>query len=765
MKPVTKVISILVMAAFMGIFAMPQDWKQALPETFGIREAIMNQELHLGLDLQGGTQLDYTVDLRQAEKYNTDEDTENDVNISQLVEGVRTTLERRVNGLGVSEPNIYTAKVADEHHVIVELAGIDDINEAKAIVGKTIQLEFKEQKEEIDSNEKESIQSEAQRTLTKAQAEENFTLLGEKLKTGDGKITYQEFQQFEDEINPQVAGKLWNTSEGSIIGLEEISDGFTINEFQQVIEQNGFAIYKVGSKQSIERTKTVPGEDFADIARDQSVGFEDTNVTLDYFPEAMRADLDQTGVGEVSQIIELENKYIVFKLIDRQEQQQEVEASHILVSYQGAERSAQTRNKSEAMERAQEVLAKVQGGENFASLAGEYSDGPSASKGGDLGSFGRGVMAPEFEQAAFALETGATSQIIETSFGYHIIKKTGGTDAQPTLFTTQKITVEKSIENAKEELEALIARTQEQVVTGNEEQLTYERIFYSTVPNPWKSTGLDGSKFLRATVTFDQFGKPLVAIDFNAEGATLFAELTERNIGKPIAIFVGGVLVSAPNVNEKISGGSAQITGRFTIPEAAALAQDLNTGAISAPIILTGQHQIGATLGADALNKSILAGLAGLFILGMYMILQYRAFGLVANLALAIYAIILLFILKTSQVIGMPIILTLAGIAGIILSIGMAVDANILIFERVKEERASGKKMSAALAIGFERAWSSIRDSNVSSLITCVILAWFGSSIIRGFAINLAIGILVSMFTAITITRSFLYYFFVTKKQ
>lgn len=753
------------MALFMGTFAMPQDWKAALPEvtgTKGIKDFIIKQALHLGLDLQGGTQLDYALDLRQAEKYNTDDKKDNDVNIPQLVEGVRTTLERRVNGLGVSEPNIYRAEIGNEQHIIVELAGISDINKAKEIVGKTIQLEFKEQKTEADPLEKEKIKNDAAATLAQAKTEANFSILGEKIKTGDGKITYQTFSQFKDEINKDIQEMAWNAKTGDVLGLFETNDGYTINDQQQLVEMKGYAIVKVGKKEVVDREKTVDGEDFMTVAKSINSSFEDKDVALDYFPEKMRKDIEGLNTNEISEIIDLDNKFLVVKLIEKKEQQEEIRASHILLQYQGSERSTATRTKLEAKKQAEEVLKKVSvSGANFADIAKQFSDGPSTSAGGDLGFFKKGAMHPKFEEAAFALKTGEISKIVETPFGFHIIKKTEEKPAGVTKYTVQKISVAKTEAGASEKINALRERVNSKKVKNKEEKLSYERIFYSALPDPWKSTGLDGSKFVRSTPTFDQFGRPLVAIQFNTEGADLFAQLTERNIGKPIAIFVGGVLISAPNVNEKISGGSAQITGNYTIPEAAKLSQDLNTGAISAPIVLVGQHQIGATLGKEALDKSILAGMIGIAILAMYLVLQYRILGLIADLALGVYAIILLFILKTSAVIGMPITLTLAGIAGIILSIGMAVDANILIFERIKEELRDGKKITAAISIGFERAWLSIRDSNVSSLITCAILAWFGSSIIRGFAINLAIGILVSMFTAITVTRSFLYFFYV----
>jgi len=228
-------------------------------------------------------------------------------------------------------------------------------------------------------------------------------------------------------------------------------------------------------------------------------------------------------------------------------------------------------------------------------------------------------------------------------------------------------------------------------------------------------------------------------------------ELTERLVGQQMAIFVGGERISAPTVNQKISGGSAVITGNFSLKEALELANDLNTGAIDAPVILSGQYTISATLGENALSVSLYAGLIGLVLLAIFMVLYYRLLGVFAVIALLIYSVIIVFILKFTG-----IVMTLAGIAGIILSIGMAVDANILIFERTKEELLTGKGFSTAVLIGFERAWSSIRDSNVSTLITCAILWFFGNSIIRGFALMLALGVVISMFTAITVTRAFL---------
>jgi len=272
----------------------------------------------------------------------------------------------------------------------------------------------------------------------------------------------------------------------------------------------------------------------------------------------------------------------------------------------------------------------------------------------------------------------------------------------------------------------------------------------------WKDIGLTGADFTNAESQVAQSGtsiirKPEVAIEFNAKGAKIFAEATKRNLQKPIAIFLDQKLLSAPTVQDEIKDGKAVISGSFTLAEAKALAIQLKAGALPVPVKLISQNNIGATLGQEAVTKSIVAGILGLLMVLLFMLTYYRLPGLVAAVALMMYSIIALAIY-----IFVPVTLTLAGIAGFIISIGMAIDANILIFERMKEEIREGKNIIASIDAGFTRAWTSIRDSNVSTLITCVILYYFGSGLIRGFAVTLGIGVLVSMFSAITISHTLL---------
>lgn len=265
-------------------------------------------------------------------------------------------------------------------------------------------------------------------------------------------------------------------------------------------------------------------------------------------------------------------------------------------------------------------------------------------------------------------------------------------------------------------------------------------------------TGLTGKQLSRAEVQFDpQTGSPEVALQFNSEGGKLFAEITKRNLQRTVAIFLDGAPISLPTVQNEITDGRAIISGDFTLPEAKLLARRLNSGALPVPIRLVSQETVGPTLGRTSVAASAFAGALGLLLVAGFMIAFYRLLGSLAVVALVLYAAIVLALFKI-----WPVTLTLAGIAGFILSIGMAVDANILIFERMKEELRRGRSVADAVEEGFRRAWPSIRDSNISSLITSAILAWFGSSLIKGFAITLAIGVVVSMFSAITVTRTFL---------
>lgn len=273
----------------------------------------------------------------------------------------------------------------------------------------------------------------------------------------------------------------------------------------------------------------------------------------------------------------------------------------------------------------------------------------------------------------------------------------------------------------------------------------------------FETTGLTGRHLSRANLQFAQgaagqfAGEPIILLEFNSEGGALFEKITSENVGTLLAIILDGQVISAPVIREAISGGTATISGSFTPEEARALVRNLNFGALPVPIELVTTETIGATLGEESFARSFQAGMYGLVFVALFMVLWYRLPGLVAVLALLVYVAVMLALFKL-----IPVTLSAAGLGAFILSIGMAVDANILIFERMKEEFALGKNTHDAIREGFARAWLAIRDSNVAHIITAIILFWVGTSLIQGFALVFGLGVFVSMLSAITISRTFL---------
>ncbi len=271
-----------------------------------------------------------------------------------------------------------------------------------------------------------------------------------------------------------------------------------------------------------------------------------------------------------------------------------------------------------------------------------------------------------------------------------------------------------------------------------------------------KKTNLTGSDLKQTSVGFDQKGLPEVQLSFTAGGTKKFADLTQRLIGKTLAIALDNQFIETPTVQSAIPDGNGVINGNFTTDSANQLVTELNAGALPVPLTVLSSSVIQPTLGSISLVKSLFAGVLGFIIIVVFMTTLYKKLGFIASIALTLYTLFVLAIFKLSSITPYGITLTLSGIAGFILSIGMAVDANILIFERMKEELRQGKSHEIAIELGFSRAWTSIRDSNISTLITSFVLYEFGTGMVKGFALVLAIGVLVSMFSAIVVTRTFL---------
>jgi protein-export membrane protein SecD len=386
---------------------------------------------------------------------------------------------------------------------------------------------------------------------------------------------------------------------------------------------------------------------------------------------------------------------------------------------------------TQTKQRAQEVLAKAVSGEDFAQLAKDNSQDPgSKDNGGDLDFVKKGALVPEFDKVLFDgnLKDGEVyDQLVETQYGWHIIKK-----------------IEQRGEGDGLEVHAAHILFAKQA--NQKPQPTYV------------STGLTGKNLQNAAVTFASQGlsEPQVSLKFDGEGSQLFADITKRNVGKNVAIYLDGEIISAPKVQTEITNGEAVITGNFSTDEANKLVKRLNEGALPVPISLVSQESVDASLGGVSLEKSLKAGFIGLVLVIIFMLAYYRFLGLIASIALLIYTGFMISIFKLSGLTPWQITLTLPGIAGFILSIGMAVDANILIFERTKEEIRKGRNVMGALDEGFKRAWTSIRDGNFSSIITAFILIELGTGFVKGFAVTLIIGVLLSMFTAVTVSRTLL---------
>ncbi len=295
-------------------------------------------------------------------------------------------------------------------------------------------------------------------------------------------------------------------------------------------------------------------------------------------------------------------------------------------------------------------------------------------------------------------------------------------------------------------------------ITGNAVDATTSAYLIPTLENT-VSVGISGKDLKKSSIEFDtQTGEPQVAIQFTPEGAKKFADVTKRLVGKPLAIFLDDMLVTAPTVSTEIIDGQGVITGNFTVESAKQLSIQLNAGALPVPVKVVEKRTIGATLGADSVAKSTRAGIIGLGLVAVFMIIEYGWLGLLADLALVMYGLITFALYRL-----IPVTLTLPGIAGFILSIGMAVDSNILIFSRYKEELRKGKPWHIAMELGFGKAWESIRDANFTTIMTSIILFnpanWSflpTSGLVRGFAATLFIGVVTSLFTGIVVTRTFI---------
>jgi protein-export membrane protein SecD len=645
---------VLVLLVFAGNMSYPTAWNKSAdwintklvavhaPSDVRIPQ-FWDIPFRLGLDLKGGVHLQYKADLSDIAPADQ----------AEAMNGVQDVISRRVNAFGVSEPMI---QVKNKDELIVDLAGITDVNQAIKLIGETPILEFKEP----------ASGAPAPAALTADQQKEM------------------------DTVNAQAA------SDAKATLAEALKPGA---DFAAIA--NAYATGAMAGK----------GGDIGFVAADG--------------PQAPIIDvinsLNTKPGSVVNQVITASDGDHVVKYVEQRQSGLEVDASHILICWSGATSCTQTRTKAQALALANSLL-KTLTPSNFGTVAKANSDDAGTKdKGGDLGFFTQTAMVKPFADAAFALKNGQISGIVESEFGYHIIYRIAD---RPTY---------------EYHLLDIVFPTKSDAD-------------YLPAPSPWQNTQLSGKDLSKATLQFNSTtGAPEVSLQFDANGQKLFADITSRNVGKPVGIFLDGSAISTPTVQEAITGGQAVISGDFTIDEAKQLVRRLNAGALPVPISLESQQSVGASLGKESLDMSLEAGLIGFLVVALFMLLYYRLPGLIAIFALCLYAAMNLSMYKL-----VPVTLTLSGIAGFILSVGMAVDANVLIFERMKEELLRGRTLGSAIDEGFKRAWNSIRDSNFTTLISCTILFYTSSSLIKGFALNLALGVLLSMFSAIIVSRTLL---------
>jgi protein-export membrane protein SecD len=347
-------------------------------------------------------------------------------------------------------------------------------------------------------------------------------------------------------------------------------------------------------------------------------------------------------------------------------------------------------------------------------------------------------------------QAGGNYRLIVELAGVSDVKKAIDMIGQtPTLEFRTEMPLSQKKQIAKMLPESQIKQIIDQVKKETDKKITKDEVAqYLPLYNPSELTG----KYLKtAKVEFDQNTfKPYIGLEFNSEGAKIFQKLTKENVGKVIAIYIDNQVISSPTVQEEIKGGRAQITGEFTIDQAKGLATNLSAGALPVPIKLISQQTIGPSLGQESVQRSISAGLFGFLLVILFMVVFYKASGLLSSLSLLFYAVILITLFKL-----IPVTLTLSGIAGLILSLGMAVDADVLVFERLREEFGEGIDFEVAVKNAFNRAWPAVRDGHLTTLITSGVLFLFASGFVQGFALTLALGMIVSMFSSMVITRLF----------
>jgi protein-export membrane protein SecD len=672
-----------------------------------------------GLDLAGWVRLTYKIDFSKYEQAYAN-------NASQLMSVKKTAqdiilqnIDKRISALGVSDYNAYIQKLSDGEYIVVEIGGMQDLDAAKKLIGKTVELEFKvpNDKKEADPETVKARQVIAEDLFGKISKDPKI-MKDITANRGWEDINYNDFTDVTFQELPAIykrnKEKLLSLQTGSMLPtlltgvyhmvLTPTSSGMDSQVFQ------GFTMIRYNGKKQITNA-TPTATDIATYA---------TQNTLTSKNDVVRSTAKAGSIA--------------------------YDEAKKAVIYVGEEVLSQTAWHDV-------VIFQVAGSGDLQTVVAALEQGKTA---------GTSVVASGWKSDT-EIKDIVPSFVFDATKKFHTAKEIDASyvvavrsskAATETIFPT----VSFSVEN-KEKADALIAGITTKTLYSFEDVLVSDSQQWLVAKDPKTEAVLNGTYFKYASVGQSQTGKPVVSIQFDDKGKDIFCNLTENHIGKQMAIFVGGKLMTAPVIRDKICGGSAQIDGSFDIKGARKLSDDLNSGALPAPLLLSHEETIAPSLGQNALHGALLAGLFGVILVYLFMMFIYGwKKANIALIGLVVFLIYLLGIIK-----GLGIVSSLSAIAAVILSLGMAVDANVLMYERIREELKIGKKMATAIEDGYERSRAPIKDGNTTTGIIGLLLFLVGVNVFKGFGMMMIINMLLILFVVTPLTRVLLRRFYQSK--
>ncbi len=677
------------------------------------------------LDLAGWVRLTYKIDFSKYEElYKNDQ--------SQLMQVQKTAqdiilqnIDKRISTLGVSDYNAYVQKLTDGEYLVVEIGGIQDLAAAKNLIGKTVELEFKVPNETNTKDpavvaERQKLAEDIFGSVTK----DPSTMKDIGASKGSQDVYYNNFTDVSLAELPIIYAK-------NIAALTKIQTGTV---YPQLLS----GIYHIMNSETDATAKT-------DTAAKALEGF-----TMIRYIGKNEVILDQVALGDVVKYTDAKG----------------------LSTERTVDHAKHDKTQILTYDKAKKVVLYV-GEQDLPGTAWYNITIYQVASGADATQVQAGLEKWSNTDAATVVAQGWKTEdevkAIVPSFTYDANKKVASfkeldasyitivTDAKQngdTIYPTVAIKV-----SSDEQANSIIKDLTHKTTYSFEDIYVSDSLNWLTAKDPKSDDVLNGAYFKYANVGQSQTGLPVVSIQFDDKGKDIFCNLTEQHIGKQMAIFVGGKLMTAPVIRDKICGGTAQIDGSFDIKGARQLADDLNSGALPAPLLLSHEETIAPSLGQNALNGALIAGICGIAMVYFVMILLYgRKKANIALIGLIGFLVYLLGIIK-----GLGIVSSLSGIAAIILSLGMAVDANVLMYERIREELASGKSMEWAIEDGYERSWAPIRDGNITTGIIGLLLFLVGVNVFKGFGTMMLINMILILFVVTPLTKKLLRLFYLKK--